>query len=141
MMLMLMMMMMMMMMMMTTTTMMVIGLNCSLPHVHRASCLSGTAPDTYSVVPRFESRPEHRPSCLATISNRSPRRPSTFLSIHHTFNILPLKRPGRETDHSPPTCVEVKKMWIYTSTRIRLHGVVLTYLSTGTTLLLPLGDI
>jgi hypothetical protein len=25
-------------------------------------------------------------------------------------------RQGRETDHSPPTSAEVKKMWIYTST-------------------------
>jgi hypothetical protein len=25
-----------------------------------------------------------------------------------------VKRPGRETDHSPPTSAEVKKMWIYT---------------------------
>jgi hypothetical protein len=36
-----------------------------------------------------------------------------------------LKRPGREVDHSPPTSAEVKKMWIYTATPIRLHGVVL----------------
>jgi hypothetical protein len=27
-----------------------------------------------------------------------------------------VKRPVRETDHSPAACVEVKKMWIYTST-------------------------
>jgi hypothetical protein len=27
-----------------------------------------------------------------------------------------VKRPGREADHSPPTSVDVKKMWIYTST-------------------------
>jgi hypothetical protein len=27
-----------------------------------------------------------------------------------------LKRLGRESDHSPPTSAEVKKMWIYTST-------------------------
>jgi hypothetical protein len=27
-----------------------------------------------------------------------------------------VKRPGRETDHSPPASVEVKKIWIYTST-------------------------
>jgi hypothetical protein len=36
-----------------------------------------------------------------------------------------LKRPGREVDHSPPTSAEVDKMWIYTATPIRLHGVVL----------------
>jgi hypothetical protein len=27
-----------------------------------------------------------------------------------------VKRPGRESDHSPPTSAEVKKMWICTST-------------------------
>jgi hypothetical protein len=27
-----------------------------------------------------------------------------------------IMRQGRETDHSPPTSAEVKKMWIYTST-------------------------
>jgi hypothetical protein len=27
-----------------------------------------------------------------------------------------VKRPGREADHSPPTNVDVKKTWIYTST-------------------------
>ncbi|PNF15240.1 hypothetical protein B7P43_G01024 [Cryptotermes secundus] len=27
-----------------------------------------------------------------------------------------VKRPRREANHSPPTCAEVKKMWIYTST-------------------------
>jgi hypothetical protein len=29
-----------------------------------------------------------------------------------------VKRRGRETDHSPPTSAEVKKMWIYTSTTL-----------------------
>jgi hypothetical protein len=48
------------------------------------------------------------------------------------------KRPGREVDHSSPTSADVKKMWINTSTPIRLNGVVLNYLSTGTTLPLPL---
>jgi hypothetical protein len=27
-----------------------------------------------------------------------------------------VKRPGREADHSPATSLEVKKIWIYTST-------------------------
>jgi hypothetical protein len=35
------------------------------------------------------------------------------------------KRPGREADHSPPAGAEVKKVWIYTSTPIRFHGVML----------------
>jgi hypothetical protein len=43
-------------------------------------------------------------------------------------------RPGREANHSPPASAEVKEMWIYTSTPpIRLYGVVLNSLNTGTT--------
>jgi hypothetical protein len=39
---------------------------------------------------------------------------------------LGIKRPRRETDHSPPSGAEVKNAWSYTSTSpIRLHGVVL----------------
>jgi hypothetical protein len=41
-----------------------------------------------------------------------------------------VKRQGRETDHSPPTSAEVKKMWIYTST----PPYVFMALSTETTL-------
>jgi hypothetical protein len=29
---------------------------------------------------------------------------------------LGVKRQGHETDHSPPTSAEIKKMWIYSST-------------------------
>jgi len=29
---------------------------------------------------------------------------------------LGVKRPGRETDHSPPSSAEVKNAWSYTST-------------------------
>jgi hypothetical protein len=40
---------------------------------------------------------------------------------------LGIKRPGREVDHSPPSIVEVKNAWSYTSTpTIRLYGVVLS---------------
>jgi hypothetical protein len=35
-----------------------------------------------------------------------------------------VKRLGREADHPPPASTEVKKMWIYTSTPIRLHYVL-----------------
>jgi hypothetical protein len=45
-----------------------------------------------------------------------------------------VKRPGREADHSSQTSAKVKKMWICTS-HIRLHGVLLNYLNTGTTYL------
>jgi hypothetical protein len=37
-------------------------------------------------------------------------------------------------EYTPPTTAEVKKTWIYTSTpSIRLHGVVLNWMSAGTT--------
>jgi hypothetical protein len=40
---------------------------------------------------------------------------------------LEVKRPGHEAHHSPPSSVEVKNEWSYTSTPpIRLHGVVLS---------------
>jgi len=40
---------------------------------------------------------------------------------------LGVKRPGRETDRSPPSSAEVKNAWRYTSTPlIRLNGVVLS---------------
>jgi hypothetical protein len=47
-----------------------------------------------------------------------------------------VKRPGRVVDHSPPTSAEVKKIWIYTyiHSPIRLHGILLNELNTGTIL-------
>jgi hypothetical protein len=40
---------------------------------------------------------------------------------------LVVKRPRRETDHSPPSSAEPKNAWSFTSTPpIRLHGVVLS---------------
>jgi hypothetical protein len=40
---------------------------------------------------------------------------------------LVVKRPGREADHSPPSSVELKNAWGYTSTPpISLHGVMLS---------------
>jgi hypothetical protein len=52
----------------------------------------------------------------------SPRRPDRLwvpLSLlSNGYRGLPpgIKRPGSEVDHSPPTSVEVKKMWLYIST-------------------------
>jgi hypothetical protein len=38
-----------------------------------------------------------------------------------------VNRPGRESDHSPPSSAKVKNAWSYTSTLpIYLHGVVLS---------------
>jgi hypothetical protein len=47
-----------------------------------------------------------------------PALGSTQPSIQWVPRVLSLgvKLPGRGADHSPPTSVEVKKMWIYTST-------------------------
>jgi hypothetical protein len=46
-----------------------------------------------------------------------------------------VKRLGRVADHSPPTNVEVNKMWIYTHFRVSLHDVAPNLISRGTTLL------
>jgi hypothetical protein len=48
-----------------------------------------------------------------------------------------VKWPGREANHSPPVSAEVKKVDLYIYSPIRLHGIVLNSLSTGTTLPLP----
>jgi hypothetical protein len=41
---------------------------------------------------------------------------------------LEIKRPGRETDHSPPSGAKVKEcVELYLHSPIRLHGVVLAY--------------
>jgi hypothetical protein len=48
---------------------------------------------------------------------------------------LGIKRPGREADHSPPSSVEVKNMWIFTSTpQYASMAWCLVTKSTGTTL-------
>jgi hypothetical protein len=61
---------------------------------------------------------------------------------------LEAKRPGRESDHSPPSSADIKNAWSYTSTPPRFHSVVFNqaqYMSSwcraefsaGTTLPLP----
>jgi hypothetical protein len=46
-----------------------------------------------------------------------------------------VKRPGREADHSLPTSAEIKKnIDLHIHVPIRLHGIVLSQLSTGITL-------
>jgi hypothetical protein len=46
----------------------------------------------------------------------SPRRPDRLWGPPSLLANGQVKRPGREADHSPPTSVEVKKMWVYIST-------------------------
>jgi hypothetical protein len=45
-----------------------------------------------------------------------------------------VKRPGREDDHSPPSCAEIKKFGPVSLFPMRLHGVTLNYMNTGTRL-------
>jgi hypothetical protein len=62
-------------------------------------------------------------------SSQRPDRhwgPLSLLSMGRGALSLGVKRQGCEADHSPPTSVKVKKMWIYTMhSPMRLLGVVL----------------
>jgi hypothetical protein len=63
----------------------------------------------------FESREGKRFSLLHIVQTGSGVHPTSYKM--GTGGSFPgIKRQGRETDHSPPTSAEVKKMWIYTST-------------------------
>jgi hypothetical protein len=54
-------------------------------------------------------------SILHIVKTDSGVRPTTYkMGTGGSFSRV--KRQGRETDHSPPTSAEVKKMWNYTST-------------------------
>jgi hypothetical protein len=87
------------------------------------------------------SRPDRVKNFLFSTSSR-PVLGSTQPPIQGAPGALSpgVKRPGREADHSPPASAQVKKVDLYIHSPIRLHGVVLNFLSTGTTLLfiLPL---
>jgi hypothetical protein len=75
---------------------------------------------------RFESR-QGLGIVLFTTASRPALGP-TPLPIQWVLRALSLwvKQPARETDHSPPSCAEVKNAWSYASTTpICLHGVVL----------------
>jgi hypothetical protein len=72
---------------------------------------------------RTPGRPNHSPSqyrlsypdCTSSRPALGPTQPRIQWA---SGTLSPeVKRPGREADHSPPTNAEVKKMWIYTSTR------------------------
>jgi hypothetical protein len=68
-------------------------------------------------------RPPYRP-------DRLWGTPSVIFNWHR--GAFPdVKRPGREADHSPPSSVEVKNEWIYTSA-LNVHYAFMAW--TGTTL-------
>jgi hypothetical protein len=56
----------------------------------------------------FESRMDQEFSLLSRPALRSTQPPIQWVPA--------VKRLGLETDHSPPTSVEVKNMWVYTIT-------------------------
>jgi len=57
-----------------------------------------------------------------------PALGTTQPSIQWVLEVLSLgaKQLEHEADHSPPSSVEVKKAWSYTSTPPCLHGMVLS---------------
>jgi hypothetical protein len=74
---------------------------------------------------RFFSTP-YRPDQLGAYSASYPMSPgSSFFGV---------KRPGRETDHSPPSSAEVKNGGAIPPLPLRLHGVVLNFLNSETAL-------
>jgi hypothetical protein len=61
------------------------------------------------------------------VQNGSGAHPTSY-SMGTGGLSLEVKRPGHETDNSPPSSAEVKNAWGHTSTTpIRLHGVVFSY--------------
>jgi hypothetical protein len=63
----------------------------------------------------FKSWQGQECSPLQVIQTSSEVHPTSYTVGNWRFFPREVKRPGRETDHSPPSA-EVKKMWIYIST-------------------------
>jgi hypothetical protein len=63
---------------------------------------------------------------LSSTLSRPTLGPTQLLILCVSGVLSPVvKQPRREADHSPPTRAEVKKTWIYISTRpICFHGIV-----------------
>jgi hypothetical protein len=71
------------------------------------------------------------------VQNGSGAHPASY-PIGTRGSFLGVKRPGREADHSPPSSAEVKEcleLYLHSPNTPSWHGA---YLSTGTTLPLPL---
>jgi hypothetical protein len=84
----------------------------------------------------FESRYIQEFSLLQIIQTGSGVHPTSYPM--DTGALSPgVKRPGREADQSPPASVEVKKMWIYTSTPHTPSWRSASLIKHMTTLLLP----
>jgi hypothetical protein len=118
-------------------------LHCSRCHTgpDSAICLFIICPQNFWMSISYGCMPRH-----LNLKSESKREPVTSLTFTTSmpFNFiimcaevlnlkvpgalsLGVKRPGRETYHSPPSCTEVKNAWSYTSTPpIRLLGVVLS---------------
>jgi hypothetical protein len=87
----------------------------------------------------FESRQELGIFLLTTVSGPAlgpTQSPNQWVPGALSLGV---KQTGREADHSPPSCTEVKNAWSCTSNlSIRLHGVVL---SSGTGVVYLLRDL
>jgi hypothetical protein len=63
------------------------------------------------------SSPGRVKNCLSSMSSRPGSGVHATSYPMGTGALSPgVKRPGCESDHSPPTSTEVKKIWIYTPT-------------------------
>jgi len=61
--------------------------------------------------------------CQQNFSSGSEPHPASY-SMGTGVVSRRVERPGRDADHSPPSSVEIKNEWSYTSTLpMRLHGV------------------
>jgi hypothetical protein len=63
----------------------------------------------------FDSRYGQEFSLLLVVQTSCGVHPASY-PVCAGETLTRIKRPGRETRHSPPTSAEVKETWIYTST-------------------------
>jgi hypothetical protein len=66
--------------------------------------------------PRFDSRQRQGFSMFATASRPDLRLTQSRIQCAPGVLCTGIKRPGRETDHSPPSSTEVRNVWSYTPT-------------------------
>jgi hypothetical protein len=68
--------------------------------------------------PRFDSRKGGMMGFFRFAIEFRPALGPTHPPIERVSGVISpgIKWPGREADHSPPFCVEVKNAWIYIST-------------------------
>jgi hypothetical protein len=68
----------------------------------------------------------------AATCSQTPCLRSSLRVRENSSSYMRIKWPGREADHSPSPSAAVRMVELYLHSPIRLHGLVLNYLSTGT---------